>query len=190
YWSGKMPTWIIIILAILIIQRLAELLIAKRNEQRLKAHGAIEVGEQHYKWFIIVHIAFFIGIILEMTLVGHIATEINADLLTISLATQLMRVWCITSLGTYWNTRIIILPNSTLIKKRPYKYVSHPNYIIVGFELCIIPLLFGAYVTALVFPLIHILLSTVRIPLENEALKGTSSANATFKHGGMQIKKR
>lgn len=166
-----MPSWIYVILTILVAQRLAELWVAKRNEKHLKDLGAIEVGEKHHKWFIIVHIAFFIAIIMEMTLAGHIASTINPYLLGFFLVTQLVRVWCITSLGVFWNTKIIILPNQPLVKKGPYKYVSHPNYIIVGLELCIIPLLFGAYLTALVFPFIHILLLTIRIPLENKALE-------------------
>lgn len=170
-----MPVWIMIIFIILIIQRLAELWVARRNEKNMKEQGALEFGQKHYKWFIIVHIAFFVAIIFEMTFPGHMATAINPYLMTLFLATQMARVWCITSLGMYWNTKIIILPNRSLVKKGPYKYISHPNYIIVGLELCVIPLLFGTYVTALIFPLIHILLLTVRIPIENKALSTLSS---------------
>src|SRR5699024_444785 len=172
-----MPVWITVILTLIIIQRLAELWIARRNEKNMKNRGALEFGQKHHKWFIVTHIAFFVAIILEMKLPCHMATNINPFFMTLFLATQVLRIWCITSLGMYWNTKIIILPDRTLVKKGPYKYIAHPNYIIVGVELCVIPLLFGTFVTALIFPLIHILLLTVRIPIENKALKSLSSAD-------------
>lgn len=185
-----MPIWIVVIFTVVILQRLAELWIAKKNERYLKSKGAIEFGSEHYKWFIIVHFAFFITLIFEMTLIGHIAPTINPFLLILFIMTQIIRVWCLTSLGVYWNTKIIILPNRSLVKTGPYKYVNHPNYIIVGIELCTIPLLFGAYVTALIFPLIHILLLTVRIPLENKALHAVSSQRNICKQGRLYMKKR
>src|SRR5699024_4026728 len=140
--------------------------IAKRNEKHLKSKGAVEFGKKHYKWFIIMHTAFFIALIFEMTYIKHVAYTISPFLLILFLLTQIIRVWCIYSLGVYWNTKIIILPNRPLIKNGPYKYVDHPNYLIVGIELCIIPLLFGAYLTAVIFPFLHILLLAFRIPLE------------------------
>jgi methyltransferase len=84
--------------------------------------------------------------------------------------TQLARIWSITSLGRYWNTKIIILPGSDLVKRGPYKYVKHPNYIIVGVELFVIPMMFSTYWTAIIFPFLHLLLMTVRIPAEEKAL--------------------
>ncbi|HLQ70339.1 MAG TPA: isoprenylcysteine carboxylmethyltransferase family protein, partial [Bacillota bacterium] len=127
-----MPIWIIVIFIFLIFQRLLELRIAKHNETYLKNRGAIELGKEHYKWFIIVHIAFFIAMIVEMILAGLIVTAINPFLFILFLLTQITRIWCISSLGVYWNTKIIILPDSSLMKKGPYKYIKHPNYLIVG----------------------------------------------------------
>lgn len=170
-----MSSWISILLIILIMQRLTELWIAKRNEEWLKRQGAVEIGKKHYKWFIGLHVAFFIAMLLEMNLMGHIMTAVNPYFLTLFVLTQIGRVWCIFSLGRYWNTKIIVLPNRSLVTKGPYKYVAHPNYIIVGLELCIVPLLFGAYISALIFPLMHILLLMVRIPVENKALDTSSS---------------
>jgi methyltransferase len=96
--------------------------------------------------------------------------QLNYVLFLLFLLTQIARIWCIWSLGKYWNTKIIVLPGSPLVKKGPYKYVKHPNYIVVGAELFIIPLLFGAYITAVIFPILHILLLRVRIPCEEKAL--------------------
>lgn len=147
-----------------------ELVIAKRNERWMKKRDGIERGKEHYKWFVVVHTLFFLSILLEVDLRDYSGFKMNLFLLTIFVLLQIARVWCITSLGKFWNTKIIILPSELLVEKGPYKYVKHPNYIIVGLELFFIPLLFNAYVTALIFPILHLLLMMIRIPIENKAL--------------------
>nr|WP_026681945.1 isoprenylcysteine carboxylmethyltransferase family protein [Priestia megaterium] len=168
-----MPLFMWIILCFIIIQRLVELNIAKRNEVWIKERGGVERGEEHYKWFILVHSLFFLSLIVEV-LLRHPATfQFNIYLFVLFLLLQFVRFWCISSLGKFWNTKIIISPQFPLVRKGPYKYVKHPNYIVVGIELLVIPLLFEAYITAVLFPLLHILLLTVRIPAEENALKDT-----------------
>ncbi|OZU90152.1 hypothetical protein CIL03_03145 [Virgibacillus indicus] len=160
-----------IILLFIIAQRVNELVIAKRNERWMKARGGIETGEKHYKWFVVLHCLFFAAVIFEGLVRDTQETELNFFLLFIFIITQVARIWCITSLGKFWNTKIIVLPEFPLIKKGPYKYVKHPNYIIVGIELFIIPLLFGAFISAIIFPVLHILLLTIRIPSEERILQ-------------------
>lgn len=159
------------LLGFIILQRLFELIVAKRNEKWMKERGAIEREADHYKWFIIIHVFFFISILMETLWRGNSTLPLNYTLLIFFILTQMARIWCIASLGRFWNTKIIILPGERLVSKGPYKYVKHPNYIIVGIELFIIPLLFGAIITAILFPMLHILLLTVRIPAEERALK-------------------
>lgn len=168
-----MPAYLWILLVIIILQRLAELRQAKGNEKWMKERGGIERGEQHYKWFIILHTMFFISIIFEVSFRDTSNLTLNYVLLSTFVITQIIRIWCIQTLGKFWNTKIIILPEFSLVSKGPYKYIKHPNYIIVGIELFVIPLLFGAYITAILFPILHILLLMVRIPCEERALKET-----------------
>lgn len=172
-----MPDIFWLIFIFICLQRIVELVIAKRNEKWMLQRGGVEWGKEHYKWFIVVHTMFFFSILIEVSLRDF--PMLNGYVFAIFVILQIARVWCIQSLGRYWNTKIIILPNRTLVSRGPYKYVKHPNYIIVGMELFIIPLLFGAYITAFLFPFFHILLMTIRIPSENEALseveKGTLS---------------
>lgn len=160
--------WLFII--VVIAQRLIELNIAKRNEKWMKDRGGIERGEKHYKWFIWLHSIFFLSMIFEAALGESLNTGINYVLFTVFLLTQVGRIWCIQTLGKFWNTKVIVLPGVSLIKKGPYKYVKHPNYIIVGIELFVIPFLVGAQITAFLFPILHILLLKVRIPREEKAL--------------------
>lgn len=170
-----MEHWMWVLIFFIIGQRLVELVIAKNNEKWMKARGGIEAGSEHYKWFVYLHILFFISIMLEIfSKPDHVTIGFNYVYFTLFFAAQLTRIWCIYSLGRFWNTKIIILPRVALIKKGPYKYVKHPNYIIVAVELFIIPMLFGAYITAVVFPILHILLLRIRIPAEEKALAITS----------------
>ncbi|HLR79939.1 MAG TPA: isoprenylcysteine carboxylmethyltransferase family protein [Bacillota bacterium] len=169
-----MTGWMWVLLTAIICQRLIELAIAKQNERWMRERGGIEKGEEHYKWFVILHGVFFLSLLCE-TLISNVQVTFNYFLFVIFLTTQIARVWCIQTLGKFWNTKIIVLPRVALIRKGPYKFVKHPNYIIVAIELFIIPLLFGAYITALVFPILHGLLLRIRIPQEEKALN-----NATF----------
>ncbi|RKQ38007.1 isoprenylcysteine carboxyl methyltransferase family protein [Oceanobacillus halophilus] len=162
--------WLLFIF--IIIQRLIELKIARRNEQWMRERGGIELASEHYKWFVIIHGLFFISILFEVFLRDLRTIEMNNYLFSLFLLTQLVRVWCIQSLGKFWNTKIIVLPNVALVKRGPYRYIKHPNYIIVGIELFLIPLLFGAYLTSIIFPIFHLLLMRIRIPAEEKALRG------------------
>jgi methyltransferase len=166
-----MELWMWIFILLIIGQRLVELVIAKKNEKWMKARGGIETGGEHYKWFIYLHTLFFMSILLEVLMkVNSQDIRFNYVYFVVFFAAQLARFWCIYSLGRFWNTKIIVLPRVSLIKKGPYKYVKHPNYIIVAVELFVIPMLFGAYVSAIAFPILHIILLRIRIPAEEKAL--------------------
>lgn len=160
-----------LLLTFIIGQRLVELYIAHRNEKWMLERGGIEIGNEHYKLFIFLHILFFIFFIYE------VHYSVTLELITVNyyffflfIIAQIGRVWCIVSLGKFWNTKIIVLPKVVLIKKGPYKYMKHPNYVIVFIELFTIPAMFGAYMTAALFPILHLLLLMIRIPAEEKAL--------------------
>ncbi|MDQ0350815.1 methyltransferase [Alkalibacillus filiformis] len=162
----------ILLLIYLISLRLLELAIAKSNARYQIERGAVVVNDRYYPLIVTVHVLFIISLIIESYLTHQFNHSLSVSLLTIFIILQIMRFWVILSLGRYWNTKVIINPGGgSLVKKGLYKYVKHPNYWVVFFELLTIPLLFGAYITAVIFPLAHVLLMTKRIPLENEALK-------------------
>lgn len=154
----------------IIIQRLVELFIAKKNEKKLKMRGAIEFGQSHYKYFIILHSIFFLSVFIENYFVHFVEIGFFTSLFIIFIILQLARVWVISTLGERWNTKIIVLPTEKLVKRGLYKYIKHPNYIIVTIELIIIPLLFHAYITCLIFSICNLILLKVRIKEENKAL--------------------
>ena len=158
------------ILAFVIIQRFIELRIAKRNEKAMLAKGAYEVGASHYKYMILLHTSFFISFLVEVAFIKSSFTPYSA-FLAIFIVLQLLRVWCLASLGTFWNTKIIILPGANVVVKGPYAFIRHPNYLIVCLEIAVLPLMFQAYVTAILFTILNIIMLSVRIPMEEKALK-------------------
>ncbi|GGF09750.1 hypothetical protein GCM10010954_05280 [Halobacillus andaensis] len=136
------------------------------------SRGGVEVEAKHYHLFIWLHTLFFISIFFEWFILKGGVLWLSPFLIALFVILQGLRVWCIASLGRKWNTRIIVIPDEPLVERGPYQYVKHPNYMIVFFELLVIPLLFQAFVTALLFPLLHLLVLVIRIPAEERALSG------------------
>lgn len=161
-----------IIISIVIIQRLTELLVAKKNEVWLRKQGAVEYGREHYKYIVLLHTMFFISMFIEYNIRGRHSefSVINYLFLVIFSILQLMRLWVLNSLGQYWNTKILRIPGYVLIKKGPYRYFKHPNYIIVVCEIIVIPMIFDLYYTAVIFTVLNAIILSVRIKEENKVL--------------------
>ncbi len=158
-------TYYIIILFIC-IQRLIELLYSNYNTKKLINKGAKEYYKKHYPLFIILHASWLASIIIFISP----NSSINYILLSIFILLQFLRIWVLFTLGQYWTTRIIRLKGSKLVTKGLYKWFKHPNYIIVFFELLILPLVFGYWTLALIFTIFNSLLLFYRIHLENKIL--------------------
>ncbi len=153
----------------LVALRIGELILSNNNEKWLLANGAVEYGKQHYPWMIALHISFFISLLVEYYF--QTAHSCNYYLLFSFCVLIALKVWVITSLGKYWNTKIYHIPNAGLIKKGAYKYFKHPNYAIVIVEIAIIPLMFHLYFTAIVFSILNAAMLYVRISEENKILQ-------------------
>ena len=146
-----------IFIVLVILQRLVEVVIAKRNEKIMLSKGAYEVGASHYPYMIAMHVSFFICLIAEVVIFNRGISPLFLWLFILFLIVQALRVWCLISLGSFWNTKIIILPGSNVVKKGPYLFLRHPNYVVVSTEILLIPLMFEAYLTAFSFTLLNIL---------------------------------
>lgn len=155
----------IIFITFFILQRLSELFIAKRNEKWLLQQGAVEYGKAHYPFMIAMHTLFIVSIITEYLLRGQ--PPIDRVFLVIFLIVLLFKFWALSSLGKYWNTKIYRIPGVYPVKKGPYKFLKHPNYMEVVCEIAVIPLVFHLYYTAIIFTLLNAAMLTVRIREEN-----------------------
>lgn len=155
-------------LAFLVIIRITELILAKKNEKWLRNHGAVEYGQKHYKYFIFLHAGFFISVIVEYNV--SMLAGIKYIPLFLFFIVQVFRLSIFKSLGKYWNTKILVIPGKKLVNKGLYAYIKHPNYIIVILEFILIPLSFSLYYTMIIFSILNLILLSVRIKVENKAL--------------------
>lgn len=164
----------------LALQRIIELQIAKKNEQKMKKLGAVEYGKGHYIWIVLMHICFFISFLIESAFHQWKLSPYWPFIIVILLFTQLLRYWSIASLGMYWNTKIIVLKNANVQVRGPYRYIRHPNYVAVTIELLFIPLLFDAFLTAITFTIFNIILLSIRIKAEERVLEEETDYLNTF----------
>jgi methyltransferase len=153
------------------IERLVELVVAKRNARWALAHGGKEFGHNHYPVMVVLHTALLLGCVIEVwALHRPFLPWIGWPMLVVVAASQVLRWWCVTTLGRRWNTRVIVLPKSQLVQSGPYRWIHHPNYVAVVAEGVALPLVHGAWLTAIGFTVANALLLTVRIKVENSAL--------------------
>src|SRR5262249_59122237 len=141
-----------------------------RNGRWAGAQGGIESGAGHYPVMVAVHTLFYVALALEWMFISPGWSSLWPLWLALLAFAQVLRVWAIRSLGRYWNTRIITIPGMPLVRRGPYRFVRHPNYVVVMIEIAAIPLLVSDYWTAAVFSVLNALVLTVRIREEEKAL--------------------
>jgi methyltransferase len=163
--------WAALILGLVAAQRLGELVLARRNTRRLLAQGAHEVGAAHYPLIVALHAVWLLGLWYLAVYQLPAGQSVNLFWLLLFVVLQLARVWVIASLGGRWTTRIIILPGATLVRRGPYRFLSHPNYWVVAGELLVLPLVFGLAWYGLVFTLLNAAVMWIRIRAEAAALE-------------------
>ncbi len=159
-------SWQILILAFVTLQRLSELIVSRRNTARLIAAGGHEVGAGHYPLIVAVHGLWLAG--LWWLAPGH---DIVWPLLGLYVIFQFFRFWILLSLGKRWTTRIIIVPGETLVARGPYKFLKHPNYVLVMAEIACMPAIFGLGWFAFLFTILNAGVLFIRIRAENAALE-------------------
>ena len=155
----------VLILALVTLQPIGELWLSNRNTRRLLGRGAREVGAGHYPLIVAVHALWLI------TLWWLAPTRpVDGFWLALYVLLQLARIWVLASLGERWTTRIITLPDAPLVRRGPYRFVNHPNYVVVTGEIAVLPLAFGLWPVALLFTLLNAAVLATRIREENRAL--------------------
>lgn len=145
--------------------RFAELCFAQWNTVRLRGAGGVEFGASHYPLMIALHVFWLLG----LWMFGH-ARSVNPIWLVFFILLQAGRLWVITSLGRRWTTRVIVLPGAPPVARGPYRWLRHPNYVVVALEIAVVPLALRLPLFALVFSAANAALLTYRIGVENQAL--------------------
>lgn len=163
--------WFTLLVAAVGVERIAELVVSKRNAAWSLARGGVETGRGHYPVMVVLHTALLVGALVEVwSRRPDVPAVLAWPMLALVLASQALRWWCIATLGRRWNTRVIVVPGLAPVTSGPYRWFSHPNYVAVVVEGAALPLVGGAWITALVFTVLNAALLAVRIRVENAAL--------------------
>ena len=155
----------LLILALVTLQRLGELWLANRNTRRLLSQGAREHAPGHYPLIVAIHA-------LWLATLWWFGPDRPLDIfwLAMFVIVEIARIWVLASLGPRWTTRIIVLPEAPLVRRGPYRFVNHPNYLVVVAEIVVLPLVFGLWPVALIFSALNAAALAIRIRAENAAL--------------------
>ncbi|WP_214410896.1 isoprenylcysteine carboxyl methyltransferase family protein [Sphaerisporangium fuscum] len=172
-------SWYMLLVLLVGAERLAELVVARRNARWSLARGGRVFGQGHYLWMVVLHTGLLAGCLLETWLAGRpFVPALGWPMLALVVAAQALRWWCITTLGPQWNTQVIVVPGLPLVRRGPYRlrWLRHPNYVAVAVEGAALPLVHGAWATAGAFTVLNAALMVVRIRCENDALASSSPA--------------
>ena len=156
------------IVAAVALQRLGEVVHARRNAARLLAQGGVEVGAGHYPVIVGMHVAWLIAILI----VVPADRPVDWTMLALYGVLQVLRYWVIVSLGPYWTTRVIVVPGAPPVRTGPYRLIRHPNYAIVACEIAVLPLVFGEWRIALLFSILNAVVLVHRVRIEGAARRG------------------
>lgn len=163
--------WFTVLVLAVGVERLAELVVSKRNAAWSFERGGVETGQSHFPVMVVLHTGFLLGALVEVWVRRpDPPVWLWVPMLALAAASQALRWWCITTLGPRWNTRVIIVPGLAPVTGGPYRFLTHPNYVAVVVEGFALPLVGGAWITALVFTVANAVLLRTRLRVENEAL--------------------
>lgn len=163
--------WYVLLIAVIGVERLAELVVSKRNWAWSRERGGVEFGAGHYPVMVVLHVGLLAGCLVEVfALQRPFTPALGWPMLAVVVGAQVLRWWCITTLGHQWNTRVIVVPGANRVTGGPYRLIPHPNYVAVVLEGIALPLMHSAWITALVFTVLNAELLRTRIKVENDAL--------------------
>lgn len=168
-------TWYVLLIGAVALERVAELVVSQRNLAWSRAQGGVEFGSGHYPAMVVLHTALLVGCIAEVALLDRpFLPALGWPMLAVVLGAQVLRWWCISTLGRQWNTRVVVVPGAPRVTGGPYRLLSHPNYVAVIAEGIALPLVHTAWITACVFTALNAALLVTRIRTENTALASLS----------------
>jgi methyltransferase len=163
--------WYLLLVGLVAVERLAELVVSRRNLAWSLARGGTEHGRGHYPFMVALHSGLLVGAVVEVAVEDRpFLPWLGWPMLALVVASQALRWWCIRTLGHRWNTRVVVVPGLPLVNRGPYRVLSHPNYVAVVLEGAALPLVHTAWVTAVVFTVLNLPLLAVRIQSEEAAM--------------------
>mgnify|MGYP003505148029 CR=1 FL=1 len=164
-------SWYTALIAVVAAERVAELVVSQRNLAWSRARGGVEFGAGHYPVMVVLHTGLLVGCLVEVFVLHRpFLAWLGWPMLAVVVAAQVLRWWCITTLGRQWNTRVVVIPGAPRVGGGPYRWIPHANYVAVVAEGIALPLVHTAWITALAFTVLNAALLSTRISTENAAL--------------------
>lgn len=168
-----------LLIAVIAVQRLWELGLSRRHITALRARGAVEVGADHYPWMVALHTMFLVSCLFEVWLLDRpwqaVVAAVAIAVLALALA---LRWWTLRTLGDRWTTRVFVVPGEDLVRDGPYRWLRHPNYLVVVMEIAAIPMVHCAWMTSVLFSVANLVLLRERIRVEDRALARLTAGSA------------
>lgn len=158
--------WPQALIALVIVQRLGELWLSRRNGERLLAQGAVELGARHYALIVGLQVLW----LATLLVFAPSDAALQPFWLGVYVLLQGLRFWVILSLGRYWTTRVYHLPGAPLVRRGPYRWLRHPNYVVVLAEVVVLPLVVHLWWAAVAFGVLHSAVLYWRIRVEETGL--------------------
>ena len=168
------------VLLLLLVERLFEMRLAEKNRRILFQRGGKEFFPESYRMIFWMHLLFMICLVIESYPWFIAFDKLTVACLVGVLCLQFIRYWCVFSLKEYWNTRIILVPGDKVVRRGPYRFIRHPNYMVVTLEFFILPLLARAPLTLLIFSITNLFVLRQRITLEEQVLREHTDYNQHF----------
>jgi methyltransferase len=166
-----------VVVALVGVERVVELLVSRRNAAWSLERGGRETGQGHFPAMVVLHTGLLVGMLVEAWVRRpDVPAALAWSMLALAVASQVLRWWCIGTLGRRWNTRVIVVPGLPPVTGGPYRFLRHPNYVAVVVEGIALPLIHGAWITAVVFTVLNAALLRVRIRVEEQALSTLPAA--------------
>jgi methyltransferase len=163
--------WYTLLVAAVAVERLVELVVSARHLAWARARGGVESGAGHYPFMAAVHSLLLVSCVVEVDAADRpFVPWLGWPMLAVVVGTQALRWWCVQTLGPQWNTRIVVVPDLPLVRRGPYRWLRHPNYVAVVVEVAALPLVHSAWLTAIAFSLLNVAVLSLRIPAEQRAL--------------------
>ena len=161
----------LVFLGLFAVERIAELALSRRNARVALSRSGVESGARHFRWMAAVHALFLPACAAEVLLLQRPFPGLFGWICAAAaLGAQALRWWAILSLGWRWNVRVIVVPGEPAVRRGPYRFLRHPNYLAVAVEMACVPLAHGAFLCAVLFSVANLALLRVRVRIEEEAL--------------------
>jgi methyltransferase len=170
-----------LLLAAVGLGRLVEMGVSRRRQRALVARGAVWVAEPHFRWMVLLHGGVLAGAALEVWLLARpFIPALAIPMLLLFALSNILRWWVIRTLAGHWNVQVVDSVALGVVASGPYRWVRHPNYLAVFAELLALPLIYSAWLTALLGSLAHIWVLRQRIAVEEAVLLADPAYRATM----------